>query len=421
MLRKLEVIVVIITSLLGYLKVAQGRVWKPPPVLHLNLSYNNITYTADFGDQTEEERHEHYWKLHKCRDGGEVYSASYLIHREHLMYQFTDYNLTWVNCEMASFIMMNGRATPSRNVNGSLVQSLDVLDFSVLHLSAYERLQRRWDKSIGLQRMKTGNIEPVARAVKLLKELALQKEEERKKAGYRFDHPGLNRTVVIMPFLGSDMGAGHSKLGNRFVYLQACFWSCYLHFPHVTVAVKGVKDFHWAKESSGLPFWDVILIENLPKSASLPVATVQQAKARMQDGRWDFDYVYFTESDQILMMRPLDTLYRHLELHRRRLVVPHRLMPYPEAVLLHFHKRDIFRDIPSQALKGFGPRDWEAMNCCLRRQNCWDRREWVKVKNDTVPVVSVYGILAPLGNANFHAETYRYCRLYREGGQHICP
>ena len=97
------------------------------------------------------------------------------------MYQFTDYNLTWVNCEMASFIMMNGRATPSRNVNGSLVQSLDVLDFSVLHLSAYERLQRRWDKSIGLQRMKTGNIEPVARAVKLLKELALQKEEERKK------------------------------------------------------------------------------------------------------------------------------------------------------------------------------------------------------------------------------------------------
>ena len=31
---------------------------------------------------------------------------------------------------------------------------------------------------------------------------------------------GLNRTVAVMPFLGTDMGAGHSKLGNRFVYVN---------------------------------------------------------------------------------------------------------------------------------------------------------------------------------------------------------
>jgi hypothetical protein len=30
-----------------------------------------------------------YLKLHKCRDAGEVYGASYLITREHLTYQFT--------------------------------------------------------------------------------------------------------------------------------------------------------------------------------------------------------------------------------------------------------------------------------------------------------------------------------------------
>ena len=398
------------------------RVFKPPPQFKVNVTYENVTYSADFGDQTLEEREPQYWKLHKCRDGGEVYGAAYLIHKEHLIYQFTGYNLTWVNCEMASFIMMNGRATPSRNVNGSLVQSLDVLDFSVLHLSAYERLQRRWDRSIGVHRMKTGNIEPVIRAVQLLKELALRKQAEREQPGYRYEHRGLNSTVVVMPFLGSDMGAGHSKLGNRFVYLQACFWSCYLHFPHVTVAVKGVKDYHWAMNDSGLPFWDVLLIDNLPKSASLPVATVQQAKARIMDGRWNiFDYVYFTESDQILMMRPFDAIYRHLDMYKRRLVVPHRLMPYPEAVLLHFHKRDIFKDAPSQALKGYGPEDWRNMNCCLRRQNCYDRHEWVKVKNDSVAIVSVYGIITPLGNANFHAETYRHCTLYRQGQVEICP
>jgi hypothetical protein len=40
-----------------------------------------------------------YLKLHKCADVGEAYSASYLITREHLLEQFTGYNLTWVNCK----------------------------------------------------------------------------------------------------------------------------------------------------------------------------------------------------------------------------------------------------------------------------------------------------------------------------------
>ena len=86
-------------------------------------------------NQSKEESE--YLKLHKCRDVGEAYSASYLITKEHLLYQFTGYNLTWVNCEMGSFIMMNQRAQPDRNVNGSVTQTLDVLDFSIIHLSWY--------------------------------------------------------------------------------------------------------------------------------------------------------------------------------------------------------------------------------------------------------------------------------------------
>ena len=54
-----------------------------------------------------EEEENHYLKFHKCRDSGEVYGAAYLINKEHLLEQFTFYNLTWVNCEMGSFIMMN--------------------------------------------------------------------------------------------------------------------------------------------------------------------------------------------------------------------------------------------------------------------------------------------------------------------------
>jgi len=63
-----------------------------------------VDFTHQEGPEEEEN---HYLKFHKCRDSGEVYGAAYLINKEHLLEQFTFYNLTWVNCEMGSFIMMN--------------------------------------------------------------------------------------------------------------------------------------------------------------------------------------------------------------------------------------------------------------------------------------------------------------------------
>jgi hypothetical protein len=53
-----------------------------------------------------------------------------------------------VNCEMASFIMMAADANPAKDINGSITMSVDVLDLSVIHLSAYERLQRRHKKTL---------------------------------------------------------------------------------------------------------------------------------------------------------------------------------------------------------------------------------------------------------------------------------
>jgi hypothetical protein len=85
--------------------------------------------------QSKEEKE--YMKYHKCADVAEAYGASYFI---------TKFNLTWVNCEMGSFVFLkrlNGNTIHHKNVSGTTIQSLDVLDFSVIHLSAYERLQRR--------------------------------------------------------------------------------------------------------------------------------------------------------------------------------------------------------------------------------------------------------------------------------------
>ena len=48
-----------------------------------------------------------YLKLHKCMDHGEVYSASYLITKEHMMKHKIDYNLSECNTELASFMVTN--------------------------------------------------------------------------------------------------------------------------------------------------------------------------------------------------------------------------------------------------------------------------------------------------------------------------
>ena len=124
---------------------------------------------------------------------------------------------------MGSFIMM------SSGINGTIIQSLDVLDFSVIHLSAFERLKRRWrkllpdfikDKSRNKKDWETGTLSEVTNAVNMLRKRALNFRED----GTPLSSPEANRTVVVMPFLGSDMGAGHSKLENRYEYLKACFW-----------------------------------------------------------------------------------------------------------------------------------------------------------------------------------------------------
>jgi hypothetical protein len=97
--------------------------------------------------QTQSKEEKEYLKYHKCADVAEAYGASYFITKEYLLRTKVEkFNLTWVNCEMGSFVFLkrlNGRTIHQKNVSGVAIQSLDVLDFSVIHLSAYERLQRR--------------------------------------------------------------------------------------------------------------------------------------------------------------------------------------------------------------------------------------------------------------------------------------
>lgn len=271
-----------------------------------------IRTTYDLTDQKTEYEAEDL-TMHMCNEPGEAYSAAWLTTKEHVLeVESESYNLTWVNCEMASFIHMRRsmKHFTDRHSAGMIMQSLDVLDFSVIHLSAFERSSKRYQKLLRVpgEKFRYADIPAVLETSK-----QLEKEINPKTSGKPIIwSTEAQRTVAVMPFLGGAMGAGHSELGNRFVYLHACFWSIYQFIPHIVAGVTRQADKDWILNESGLPFFDVIVLDNLPKSAGLPVGLTQIVKQRLSPatgagvggalaGIWadKFDYVYFTESDQV--------------------------------------------------------------------------------------------------------------------------
>lgn len=207
------------------------------------------------------------------------------------------------------------------------------------------------------------------------------------------------------------MGAGHSEISNRFDYLKASFWSIYEFLPNIVVGVSRKEDVEWCKKQSGLPFYDVLLLDNLPKSAGLPVGTTQATKDKLRSGEWKFEFVYFTESDQILLSRSLPMLFDSLKKYPSRMILPHRLMPYSKEVVTIVHKKDI-DVIPVN--------EWMTQSCCIPRQNCNHRKTWKPLSHDDVGVINFYGLYVPLGNVNFLLESYRTCSLSPYIGDY-CP
>ncbi len=351
-------------------------------------------------------------KLHLCNGVFEAYSASWLTTREHMIEVKSEgYNLTWVNCEMASFIHM--RESNNFYINpdgkGMVMQSLDVLDFSVIHLSTFERSSKKYMMRLWNTRQERAQlwsrIDPIKEAVELL-ENKVNPLKSKQKIVYSED---AKNTVVIMPFLGGAMGAGHSELGNRFEYLKLCFWSFYEFIPNIVAGVSRQEDVDWAFKESGLPFYDVLLLDNLPKSAGLPVGTTQKVKQKLVNNEWDFKYIFFTESDQILISRELQMMYDHLKKYPSRMILPHRLMVYSDRIMKEIHKKTI--DLQHNK--------WMTQSCCMPRQNCNERKDWKPIAHDDVHVINYYGLYVPLGNVNFLTETYRTCKI----GEYVpyCP
>ena len=61
---------------------------------------------------------------------------------------------------------------------------------------------------------------------------------------------------------------------------------------------------------------------------------------------------------------------------------------------------------------------WKNVKCCLQRQNCVDRKQWAHIGQTQIPIVRIHDLDVALGNANFHKEWYRGCRIMGLEEQH---
>ena len=342
--------------------------------------------------------------IHKCKDGGEVYSGAYLITKSHLLEE----NLTpislrkRISCETASFMIMRSKANPKRDIIGAPVQTLDVFDFSVIHLSAYERLERFFTHR--RSRAFLPNITAVVPIKKILpttNTFLFHQEYTQYFASLQLSE--LSRTLAVMPILIDSMGFGHSEPSNRILYLQTCFFSLETVFPNIVVFVASEHERSFLLNTVSLAFYDVVVVDTYNRSDALPAAAVVETQRRFKSREWDFDFLYYTESDQILLLRKPQVLFDYLKKYPHRVAVPHRLMAYPSVIARQvFHKQ----------VSGEGPFAWLNMSCFMPRTNCMgDRSDWVHVSHPSVSAVTLLNLIVPLGNSNFLTQMFRACAL----------
>ncbi len=119
----------------------------------------------------------------------------------------------------------------------AVLQTIDVLDLSVINLSLYERLimQRKPDVTERIEENETISIH---RASQLIERNTLITRNSRAdpKPNYTTD------TVVILPILLAEKGASFSHTNNRKTYLAACFWSIYEHYDNIVAYVANQAD-----------------------------------------------------------------------------------------------------------------------------------------------------------------------------------
>jgi hypothetical protein len=269
-------------------------------------------------------------RWYNCRDpSGQAYGAAWLAHRATVLKHDVPIR---DNTNMESGGWMPAKvATP--------LQSVDLLDCAVEHLSWLERRIGLRDAR-GLAKQ-TWDGELLAMLGKRAKRL------ERRAMAHRVKGPRRLKTVAVLPFFATSpecedpkaaCTTGSSAPAMRRHFLNTTYWSIVDALtPHVVLSTCSHTDAEFARSHSGLHWFDVLesecfiprRITGVPffKPALLGAKTVHSIRGKLQsDEKWSqFDYVYYSEADQVLHTRNARFMLSVVD--ETTYVSPHRMQP----------------------------------------------------------------------------------------------
>lgn len=259
----------------------------------------------------------------------EVYAGAWLSSRQKVVSSQDAFNK--IDClEGGSFSMVNERTLMTR----------DFFDFQVLHLSSTTNHmpERRSSKFLSTLKKK------LAKTIEVLKLHPVDDDEVdwRLRNGTVALIPFSSRPASsdISPFLKLFMSYDPFQIQIRSLYFEATFWSVYRFVSHICVTVASKQDLD-ALRSMNLPVWKIIDLSHLfnPKAKQwspgshhfLPKESLLFLVNELQDfghtTPWNaFEFVYFTEADQVLHLRSTSHIMDLLEADKAFLTIaPHRI------------------------------------------------------------------------------------------------
>ena len=275
-------------------------------------------------------------RWYNCKDpSGQAYGAAWLAHKTSILRHDVSVRDN-TNMESGGWLPAKV-ATP--------LQSVDLFDCAVEHLSWLERriglrdargkAKQTWDAEL---------LTKLSERAKML--------EARAKRNRRAPGPRRKATVAVLPFFatspeceakGASCTTGSSAPAMRRHFLNTTYWSIVDGLTqHVVLSTCSKTDAEFARKESGLKWFDVLESEcfvprkktGVPffKPALLGAKSIHAIRDKLQtDPRWAaFDYVYYSEADQVLHVRNARLLLSVVDEHTY--VSPHRMQPMAHPV-----------------------------------------------------------------------------------------
>lgn len=243
----------------------------------------------------------------------ELYAASWLVPKKVFMKASVSFESYIGNLEGATFSVVHD----NRQFG---LMTRDYFDMFVEHLSSFTNM-------LGADQVLKVLIHRMTKMVVHYSGIAERVRKHRNPV----DEPFLNNTIAIIPF-STKSHTGDANVQVRQLFFLLTYYSVCMHFPTIAVAVAdeahlaafrelnlSVAPFHVFKcYRPNVPFEAHHLMKDM---------LIKTAESLADSPEWSrFEFVYFTESDQILHMRNTREIHDMLVSNKNAYyMVPHRL------------------------------------------------------------------------------------------------